>query len=776
MTRFLRRIGAVAAAIALAATGLSAPGDASAARGGAVIRRTEYGIPHIVAKDFTGLGYGYGYAFAEDNLCALADAITTVDGDRSRYFGPEADAGNQIVGPLRNIDSDVFHRAVNASGIVPRTMSQPTPLGLTADVKNLIGGYVSGVNGYLAATGVSRLPDPTCRAKPWVHTITVAELESLLYDLTQFGGIGALQAQIANATPAVSASSKLVVPDNADLGSNGIAVGSASTADGNGLLLANPHFPYLGATRFYQVQLTIPGVIDVTGASLYGTPLVEIGHTARLAWTHTVSTAQRFTLYELHLVPGNPTSYLVDGKVVPMKTETISVPLADGQVTRTLYTSIYGPVIGAGWTASTALAVKGVNVDNARGLNEWLEMDQSTSVARLRAVQDKYQGVAFTNTIAADSTGTAYYADSSVVPHVTDAQAARCVDSPFGKSVYPGQTVLDGSTSECAWGSDPDAIEPGIFGPREQPSLSRKDFVTNSNDSYWLSNPAAPLTGFPRIYGPTGTQRTFRTRLGLDIIDRRSQGTDDLGAPGFTVPSTQQALFSDRNLTAELARDAATSLCGTVPMLNASDGTAVDVSPACRVLSAWDLRDDPSSVGAVLWRQFWLNAVKSPDLWLVPFDAAHPATTPNTLNTASAGVRQALADAVLRMAALHVPLDAPLSSAQFTTVGGPAVPVPGCTNPEGCFNIVSGQDAGALGADGRFAPVIFGSSFMMVAQLTPRGPVARTLLSYSESSNPDSPHHGDQTRLFAAKRWVTDRYTEAEILSSPGLSVQYLRF
>jgi acyl-homoserine-lactone acylase len=72
--------------------------------------------------------------------------------------------------------------------------------------------------------------------------------------------------------------------------------------------------------------------------------------------------------------------------------------------------------------------------------------------------------------------------------------------------------------------------------------------------------------------------------------------------------------------------------------------------------------------------------------------------------------------------------------------------------------------------------VIFGSSFMMVAQLTPRGPVARTLLSYSESSNPDSPHHGDQTRLFAAKRWVTDRYTEAEILSSPGLSVQCLRF
>ncbi|HTI27192.1 MAG TPA: penicillin acylase family protein [Kutzneria sp.] len=760
----LRRIGAVTAAVALTVTGLSVPGDASTAHGGAVIRRTEYGIPHIVAKDFTGLGYGYGYAFAEDNLCALADAITTVDGDRSRYFGPDADAGNQTVGPLRNIDSDVYHRAINASGVVPRTMSQPPPLGPTADVKDLIGGYVAGVNGYLAATGVSRLPDPTCRAKPWVHAITVSELESLLYEQTQFGGIGALQAQIANATPAAPTSSKLVVPDNADLGSNGIAVGSAGTAGGNGLLLANPHFPYLGATRFYQVQLTIPGVIDVTGASLYGTPLVEIGHTAGLAWTHTVSTAQRFTLYELHLVPGNPTSYFIDGRIVPMTTESISVPLADGQVTRTLYTSIYGPLVT--WTPSTALAVKGVNVDNGRSTNEWLAMGRSTSVAQLRAAQDKYQGIPFTNTIAADSTGTAYYADSSVVPHVTDAQAARCVDSPLGKSMYPARTVLDGSISECAWGSDPDAIQPGIFGPSEQPSLSRKDFVTNSNDSYWLANPAAPLTGFPLIYGPTGTQRTFRTRLGLDIIDRRLHGTDGLGTPGFTVSSTQQALFTDRNLTAEMTRDAVVSLCGNEPALTV----------ACHVLSAWDLRDDPRSVGAVLWRQFWLNAVKAPDLWLVPFDAAHPATTPNTLNTASAGVRKALADAVQRMADLHVPLDAPLSSAQYTLVGGPAIPVPGCTNPEGCFNIVTGQDAGTLGPDGRFAPVIFGSSFMMAAQLTPHGPVARTLLSYSESSNPDSPHHGDQTRLFAAKRWVTDRYTEAEILSSPNLSVRYLGF
>ncbi|MFD2350105.1 penicillin acylase family protein [Nonomuraea ferruginea] len=42
-------------------------------------------------------------------------------------------------------------------------------------------------------------------------------------------------------------------------------------------------------------------------------PMVQIGHNASVAWTHTVSHAQRFTLYRLKLVPGWRTTYLVDG-------------------------------------------------------------------------------------------------------------------------------------------------------------------------------------------------------------------------------------------------------------------------------------------------------------------------------------------------------------------------------------------------------------------------------------------------------------------------------
>lgn len=744
--------------------------------GAAVIRRTEYGIPHILASDFDGLGYGYGYAFAQDDLCALADEVLTVDGDRSRYLGPSTDIGNQLTGPLTNLDSDVFNRWVDDSGLVEHAMNQPAPLGLTAQVRQLMAGYAAGVNRYLAATGVANLPDPTCRAKPWVHPVSVTELERILYGANQLGGISGLQQLITEAAPAASANTRMPEMNPSGAGSNGIGVGRTGTAAGDGLLLANPHFPWLGYGRFYQVQLTIPGVIDVTGASLYGTPVVEIGHTEHLAWTHTVSTAQRFTLYQLQLVPGDPTSYVVDGHTERMTTRTVTVPLPGGGTqARTVYDSRYGPVLALDWTSTTAVAIRGVNIDNGRSADEWLGMDEAQSVAALRAVQNHYQGIPFTNTIASDSTGTAYYADASVVPHVTDTQLSRCVDSPLGQAMFPDTIVLDGSTSDCAWGSAPGAVTPGIFAPGTDPTLTRTDFVTNSNDSFWLTNPAAPITGEPIIYGQSGTERSLRTRLGLSIIDQRLHGTDGFGPPGFTVASMQEALLSGRNLSAELAKDATVALCRANPTLTATDGTVVDVRAACSVLAAWQGRDDTDSRGAVLWRQYWLGTALAADRWVVPFDAAHPATTPNTLNTASVGVRRALADAVERMSSLHVPLAEPLSAAQYTTVGGAPLAVPGCGNLEGCYSVVEGTGPSGLSSDGRFLPVDFGSSFVMVVELSPSGPSARTVLTYSESVNPDSPHHGDQTALFATKRWVTDRFSERDILSSPALTVTVLR-
>ena len=81
-------------------------------------------------------------------------------------------------------------------------------------------------------------------------------------------------------------------------GSNATALGGDATTTGRGMILGNPHFPWHGRYRFAQAHLTIPGEYDVAGASLLGSPVVNIGFNKDVAWSHTVSTAYRFTPYE----------------------------------------------------------------------------------------------------------------------------------------------------------------------------------------------------------------------------------------------------------------------------------------------------------------------------------------------------------------------------------------------------------------------------------------------------------------------------------------------
>ena len=329
------------------------------------------------------------------------------------------------------------------------------------------------------------------------------------------------------------------------MGSNAVAIGSAGTRDHRGLLLGNPHFPWLGTERFFQSQLTIPGKINVTGASLYGVPLILIGHNASVAWSHTVSTAFRFTPFQLTLVPGHPTEYLQNGKAVAMtpRKVTIMAKQPDGSlapVHHTFWWTRYGPMfnnlagISLPWGTSQGFAFADVNAGNlARAVNTWFGIDRAATTQQVLSILQKYQGIPWVNTIVSDREGVALYADIGAIPNVTDAKANAC-DTPLGKFTFAelGLPILDGSKTACDWGNDPGAAAPGIFGPNHEPYLLRNDYVTNSNDSFWLANPHQPLTGFARIIGTENSARTLRTRIGLLEVQARIDGTDGQGPLG----------------------------------------------------------------------------------------------------------------------------------------------------------------------------------------------------------------------------------------------------
>jgi hypothetical protein len=71
-----------------------------------------------------------------------------------------------------------------------------------------------------------------------------------------------------------------------------------------------------------------------------------------------------------------------------------------------------------------------------------------------------------------------------------------------------------------------------------------------------------------------------------------------------------------------------------------------------------------------------------------------------------------------------------------------------------------------------YPDVPHGSSFVMVAHLDGRAcPDSRSILTYSQSTNPRSPYFADQTRMFSRKAWVDMRFCERQILADRSLSI-----
>lgn len=788
-----RRRTAVLAALAVLAS--VAPAAAAVSRSApsrrydVTVRTTAYGIPHIQAKDWGSLGYGYGYELAANAICVMADTYTTVRAQRSKFFG----AANGYVfrgngASVNNLNSDFFFAQINADRRVEKLVANKGATAVKPQVLEGVKGYVAGYNRWLAEHR-GDITDPACKGKPWVTPITELDAFRRFYQLALLAssgvaidGIGGAQPPGLDSLPVPALSTEATAQalqqefKGLAIGSNAVALGRNATTTGRGLLLGNPHFPWLGSERFFQSHLTIPGQLDVAGGSLMGVPLVLIGHTAHQAWSHTVSTSYRFTPYQETLVPGDPTSYLYDGQPTKMTSRTVTVDLGGGKkATRTLWSTRHGSVftsllgIPFPWTPAAAFVLADANAPNFRYLNHFFEVNQAQSAREVLAVLRRNQGIPWVNTIAADDKGDALYADISVTPHVTNPQVQTCATA-LGQATFVALRlpVMDGSRSACEWGSDPDSVQKGTFGFSKMPWLIRPDYVTNSNDSYWLANPEQPLTGFATIIGDEGIERTTRTRSGLVMVQ---EGLRRGGR--FTRQELQDLLFSDRQYSWEITKPDVLAMCARFPggFAPSSNGP-VDVSKACAVLAKWNGRNTLDARGALVFQRFWERVIAVPaslvahyqnaPIWTTPFDSDDPVNTPRGLNTVNPKVLLAFGDAVNDLAAAHIPVDARLGDFQKDArPDGTTIPIHGGPGPDGVFNALRVEWNPVKGYVG---PLAHGSSYIQTVSFTGSGcPDSRTLLTYSQSPDPTSPHYADQTRLYSRSQWVTERFCAADV-------------
>jgi len=753
----------------LAGCGDSESSSAPPVHRGAELIRTSYGVVHIRADDFGGIGFGLAYAYAEDNVCMLADTLLTVRGERSRYFGGDAgptvgrdgeysvaiDYLNQHRFDLRNEDSDFFFKAY-----LDPAQLRAGYAAASQDVTALLNGYAAGYNQYLREHA-NALP-AACRGAAWVKPISVDDVYLLIAEKAIHASGQIFPHQIlAAARDAESGARKAIVAPpqwpNSGLGSNGVALGGDVTANGRGMLLANPHYPWFSTDRFYQVHLTVPGVYDVMGVSLGGLPAVVIGFNKDVAWTHTVTKAVHFTTFRLRRDKADVSgrTYLVDGVPEKMTERVVEVQLRqpDGSQRarrRTFFYTRLGMLMEASGLpidSGDFVVLGDPNRNNTRLVEQWLAMGRADSVRSLQAALGRIMGLPWVNTIATDRHGNALYIDNSVVPHVaTDKFLSGCL-------LFDTLLLLDGSRSACHWGTDR-AAPPGIFGADSAPWLLRRDYVANSNDSYWLSNSHQLLTGpepsgYSPLYGPTDTPQQLRTRMGFvqldDLLAQRTR---------LDLADLRHLLFSNRVLAAELV----------LPDLLAGCTGAADVTlrAACDVLAAWNRKADLDSRGTLLFREFWLHAVEVPAMWAVPFDTADPVHTPRGVASAALPTMMAmLKAAAAKLTALGIPLDARLGDYQVDNRGRIHTAMHGGIGDiDGVYNAVHMSTTPTRDEDDH---VIWGTSYVQLVAFDDAGPIARGLLAYGQSTDPGSAHYGDQLPLYAAKELPRLPFSEKEI-------------
>jgi acyl-homoserine-lactone acylase len=791
ISRHLRSLALLLPALLTIASCASAPvatgGLEPQSRYRAEIVTTDFGIPHVTAADFGGLGYGLGYAYAQHNFCMLAEKINQLNGERSRYFGPEITAHVGVHGTVTSRESDFFHRSQFSKTVLAAEYRRGS-----ADARELTEGYAAGINRYLRETGVANLP-AACRGAAWVRPITDEDLYLWYTALATLAASQPMLEAIVAAQPPATPTATLRGSEarNDDrpsddelaglsLGSNAWAFGREASANGRGLLLGNPHWPWGDMNQFYQAHLTIPGTLDVMGATAGGMPGIVIGFNQSLAWSHTVSTGPRYVLRELQLADDSPTTYIVDGKRLSMRPTTVTIDVLgeDGVVrpeSRTLYSTEFGPIIvrkDMPWNETTAYALTDLNLDNRRLLEQWLRIATASNVSELHEALTSVMGVGWLNTLAADANGGTLYADYSIKPYVTEELLERCGGSETARratrSLAP---TLDGSRNACDPLSDPAAPRAGVLPPRLLPQLEREDYVANSNNSYWLTNASAPITGLPRVNGSESTFIGFRPQSGLRLIEARLAGRDALPGNRFDADAIKALVFGhpdhpalgNHNRAAEVMRGGIAAVCADpsgVPMPN---GETVDIGTACDVLTGWDLRHSTTSVGGHLFRELWTSASRIGGLWSVPFDPANPLETPRGPDVSNpdvhAALRRSIAAAAMRLASLGIPLDRPWGGVHAHPVNGQRLPVAG--NDRDVLNLIVAPE---LTAEGYGPRIVHGTSYVQIVGFDRDGPVADAVLLFGQSTNPASPYYFDQLqRLWVEQRWNRLPFTQADI-------------
>jgi acyl-homoserine-lactone acylase len=644
-----------------------------------------YGVPHVFADNTADMYHGFGWAQMHNHANLLLQLYGQARGRAAEYWGKEQLLTDQVVHLFKIPELAKQHYAAQRP-----------------DFRANIDAFVKGVNDYAAA-------HPEAIDAKYKPVLPVTATDIMAH------GLRVLYIQFL-AQEELSETFEVT-----GRGSNAIAIGPSRSANGNAMLLANPHLPWADLYLFFEAHLSAPG-FNAYGATLLGMPVLAIAFNQHLGWTHTVNTIDAADRYQLKTKDRH--TYLLDNVAIPFEEKSVKLKVKqdDGsleEVTIPLLYSRHGPVIQAEDGSAYALRIAGM--ERPFMIYQWHEMGRASNWAEFETALKLMQLPMF-NVVYADDAGNIDYLFAGNVP------VRKSGDWQFW------QHAVDGSRSAYIWNrTHPYADLPKLHNPRT-------GFLQNANDPPWVCTYPAVLNPgkYPAYMAPRGM--AMRPQHAVNMVRKDSSITFD----------ELLAIKHDTHLeTADRFLDELLAAVKQYPDTAATRAAAV--------LEQWDRAADSASTGLVLFTK-WFDKLQ-PNMFRQAWDPARPAATPDGLRD-PAGAVQLLAQAAKEVQQQYGRLDVPWGSLARFRIKGYDYAGNGGGGNYGIFRVIGfrkekqGPQLRAVGGDSYVAVVSFGKKVE-----------AQVLLSYGNSTQPGNKHQGDQLQLLSAKKLRTPWLEKAEILA-----------
>jgi penicillin amidase/acyl-homoserine-lactone acylase len=292
--------------------------EASKARDVRILRDT-WGVPHIFGKTDADVAFGLAYAHCEDDFATIQEAGLSGLGKLASVKGKEAAPIDYMAQLFR----------------VWETGEKKYETDLSPETRAICDAYAEGANLYAAlhpdevlrndlfpVTG-KLIPANSALVTPFFYCLD-DELKAL-FDEERKKPVPEKTVTLSKSGNPGVALAKYLGKDDAEIGSNVVAVGPSRSADGATRLLINPHMPWTGPIAWYEAHLVSKEGLDIVGGVLPGSPVIVMGHNRNLGWGHTINRPDLADIYVLEMNPDNPNQYKFDGEWRDLEVRTIKI-------------------------------------------------------------------------------------------------------------------------------------------------------------------------------------------------------------------------------------------------------------------------------------------------------------------------------------------------------------------------------------------------------------------------------------------------------------------